>query len=114
MASPARAASRPALAATVILRKSDYRFCSIGIFDIGDRTIAAGSGLGMPATFFVLVLDCLRVTGYALLGRGRARRGKRRLVSGKRLRENTVDRVGPALVVPDDPICDMRHGCTCW
>src|SRR5262249_38807370 len=88
--------------------------CSFGIFDVGDRTIPAGRGLGVPVAFLVLVFDCLRVTGDALFGRGRARRRKRRLVGGKRLRENAVDRVGPAVVVTDDPIYDMRHGCTRW
>src|ERR671936_388679 len=39
---------------------------------------------------------------------------QRRLVSRKRLREHAVGLVGPAVVVADDLICDMRHGCTCW
>src|SRR5215831_1935359 len=87
---------------------------SIRVLDVGVRTIAAGGGLGAPVAFLVLVFDRLRVPGHALLGGGRARRRKRRRVGRERLREHAVDRVGPAVVVADDVICDMRHGCTCW
>src|SRR5919201_4914449 len=87
---------------------------SIGIFDVGIRTIAARSGLGMPAAFLVLIFDDLGVPGHALLVRCRARCRKRRLVRRKRFRENAVDRVSPAIVVTDDLVRDMRHGCTRW
>src|SRR5437899_9684980 len=88
--------------------------CSSRVLDVGIRTIAAGGRLRAPMAFLVLVFDDLRVPGYALLGRRRAGCRKRRLVGRERLREHAVDRVGPALVVADDPISDMRHGCTCW
>src|SRR5215831_7513223 len=86
---------------------------SVRVLDVGVRTIAAGGRLGVPVAFLVLVLDGLRVPGHALLGGGSAGRGKRRIVGWKWLREHAIDHVSPALVVADDPICDMRHGCTC-
>src|SRR6478609_10519790 len=67
----------------------------------------------MPVAFLVLVFDDLRMSGDALLGGGRAGRRKRGLVGGKRLREHAVDLVGPAVVVANDLIRDMRHGYTC-
>src|SRR6516165_6840719 len=86
---------------------------SIRVLDVGLRTVAAGGRLGVPVAFLVLVFDALRVPGHALLGGGRARRRERRIVGRKRLREHAVDCIGPAVVVANDPICDMRHGCTC-
>src|SRR5262245_29213535 len=88
--------------------------CSSRVLDVGVRTIAAGGRLRVPVAFLVLVFDGLRVPGHALLGGGRAGRRKRRRVARERLREHAIDRVRPAVVVADDVISDMRHGCTCW
>src|SRR6266508_3471978 len=120
---PGRAASTSKLTAslqfsasvqTTAARRERFACRSICILDVGVWTIAAGGRLGMPAAFLVLVFDDLRVPGHALLGGGNAGCCQRRLVRRKRLREHAVDLVRPAVVVADDLICDMRHGCTCW
>src|SRR6266446_3763435 len=81
----------------------------ICIFDVGLRTIATSGCLGVPAAVLVFVFDDLRVARHALLGRGGAGRREGLSMGRIRLREYTVHRVRPAVVVPDDLIRDMRH-----
>ena len=81
----------------------------IHILNVGLRTISAGGSLGVPATVLVFVFDHLRVARHALIGSGHAGRSEGLGVGRKWLREHAVDRVRPAVVVPDDLICDMRH-----
>jgi len=86
---------------------------SIRILDFGLWPIAARGRLGMPAAVLVLVFDNLRVARHTLFGRGPAGCCEGLGVSRKRLGEHTVDRVRPAVVVPHDSICHMRHPFTC-
>jgi hypothetical protein len=86
---------------------------SIRILDVSLRPIAARGRLDVPAAVVVLVFNHLRVARHALLGRGRAGRREGLGVGRKWLREHAVDHVSPAVVVPDDLICDMRHRFTC-
>src|SRR5215831_11160816 len=81
----------------------------IRILDVGLRTVATGRRLSAPVAALVFVFDDLRVARHPLLGRGGASRREGLRVGRIWLREYAVDRVRPAVVVPDDLIRDMRH-----
>ena len=63
----------------------------------------------MPASVLVLVLDDLGASGHALLLGCSLRRRQRRRVRREGLGEHAVDLVGPAAVVLDDFVRDVRH-----
>src|SRR4051794_24131400 len=90
----------PSAASTCALR---------AVLHIGVGTITAGGGLGVPLALCVLVLDLLAIAGHTLLLRCRlsGRQGLR--MRRERLREHTVDLVGPATIVLDDFIRHVRH-----
>src|SRR5262249_53878494 len=82
----------------------------IRILNVGLWTVATRRRLGAPVAALVFVFDDLRVSRHALLGRGGdASRREGLSVSRIWLREYAVDRVRPAVVVPDDLIRDMHH-----
>lgn len=63
----------------------------------------------MPTALLVLVFDAFGLPGLPLLDRGTPRRLKRLRVRRKALGKNSVDRIGPTVLVTDYLIRDMYH-----
>lgn len=82
---------------------------AIDVLDVGVRAVASGRRFRMPLAFLVLVLDDVGLPGNALLLGGALGRGERGRMGAKRLGENIAGLVGPAFIVPDDSIRDVRH-----
>src|SRR5579885_255516 len=85
------------------------KFGSVAVLHIRLRPVDAERGFGVPLSVLVLVFDVAGGAGRALLARGTLCGFEGRLVGGEGLGENVADRVGPALVVPDDLVGHMHH-----
>jgi hypothetical protein len=83
---------------------------SILVLDDGVRAVSAAGGFRVPLALVILVLDGFRVArDFLLLGGGL--RGCERLGMGLEcFRKYAVDFIGPAAVVLDDLLGDIRHG----
>src|SRR6516225_1051848 len=85
-----------------------WRYSGIGILDHGMRTIPTAHGFTVPLAFLILVLDCFHVTGKFLLRGGRLRGGERFGMGRKGFRKHAIGLVGPATVVLNNLISDVR------
>src|SRR5689334_13609343 len=89
------------------------RWALRAVLDVGLGAIGAARGFAVPIALRVLPLDAFARAGNTLLGGSVARRGQRLGMGGERFGEDAVDRIGPAVVVADDLVGDVRHRCTC-
>src|SRR5262245_42975307 len=106
---PAKHTSADCLWANSIVSSS---LALLAVLHVGVGPIAATGGLDVPLALLVLVFDDLGEARHALL-LGRSLGGCQCLrVGGEGLRENAVDLVGPAAVMLDDFIRDVRHWST--
>src|SRR3984893_2931631 len=83
---------------------------SILVLDDGVRAVSAAGGFRVPLALVILVLDGFRVAGDFLLLGGRLGGRERLGVGRERFRKYAVDFIGPAAVVLDDLVGDIRHG----
>src|SRR5262249_31087714 len=70
------------------------------------RAVSAAGSFRVPLALVILVLDGFRVAGDFLLLGGRPRGGERLGM----VRKHAVDFIGPAAVVLDNLVGDVRHG----
>src|SRR5262249_5160441 len=83
---------------------------SIHVLDDGVWAVSAAGGFRVPLALVILVLDSFRVAGDFLLLGGRPRRSERLGMGRERFRKHAVDFIGPAAVVLDNFVCNVRHG----
>src|ERR1700757_3206488 len=79
------------------------------VVDVGLGAVAALGRLGVPLAVGCLVFDHLGASRRALPSRGTLGGGKGRSMIRKRLRKHAVDGVGPAAVMFDDFVGDVRR-----
>src|SRR6516225_7685384 len=94
----------------VRLRRALNQNNSIYVLDDGARAVSAAGGFRVPLALVILVLDSFRVAGDFLLLGGRPRRSERLGMGREGFRKHTVDFIGPAAVVLDNFVGDLRHG----
>src|ERR1700730_11597899 len=85
------------------------------VLDIGLGAVAAGGGFGVPLAVGGFVFDRLGSAGHALLGGGAPGGGKRRGMGRVGVGKHDIDGIGPAAVMLNDFVGDVRHwGTRSW
>ena len=82
---------------------------SILVLDDGVRAVSAAGGFRVPLALVILVFDGFRVAGDLLLLGGRLRGCERLGMGWEGFRKHGVNLIGPAAVVLDDLVGDIRH-----
>src|SRR5262245_6674615 len=82
---------------------------SIYVPDNSVWAVSAAGGFHVPLALVILVLDGFRVARDFLLRGGRPRSGERLGMGREGFRKYAVDFIGPAAVVPDNLVGDIRH-----
>src|SRR5215471_5992053 len=83
---------------------------SIFVLDDGVWAVSAAGSFRVPLALLILVLDGFRVAGNFLLLGSRPRGGECLGMGRKGFGKHAVDLIGPAAVVLDNLISDVRHG----
>src|SRR5687768_1108702 len=84
------------------------------IGNFGLRPVPTVGEFVVPFAVGVLVLDAIRGSGDLLFGRSDLGRAQRVLVVGECLRECRADLVGPAPIMLDDLVGQLRHEVLRW
>src|ERR1700760_754902 len=79
------------------------------VLDLRLGTVTAGGSFGMPFAIGGFVLDRFGSPRYPLLGSGTPRRRESCGMAHKGFRKHAIDGVGPAAIMLDDLVGDMRH-----
>src|SRR5262249_31628410 len=82
---------------------------SVHVLDDGVGAVSAAGGFRVPRALVILILDGFRVAGDFLLLRGRPSGGECLGMSREGFRKHAVDSIGPATLVLDNLVGDVRH-----